>query len=191
LSIYSIIPKICFRERTKCSPRGEKIQTFSGEEYPRPPTITYDNTPNVLSPTDHLSSLHTQYSMVPFCRCPSPHGLILKSPVRSWRFQRIGVMCEQRKLRNAPRLGSPTHRLDSPTHRLPRASTLKTASLSDMFSSSDMLKPLQYTLGTRLYSFFDFLSFTSDHGFHVLIPTCCRIHVLASSADGRICFCIK
>ena len=55
-----------------CSHRGRKIQI---EKYPRPPpppTIKCDTTPNFLLPTNHLSFLHTRYSMVPFCRCPPP-----------------------------------------------------------------------------------------------------------------------
>ena len=58
-----------------CSHRGRKIQKYSGEEYlqtPPPPTIKCDTTPNFLLPTNHLSFLHTRYSMVPFCICPPP-----------------------------------------------------------------------------------------------------------------------
>jgi hypothetical protein len=47
----------------------EKYKNFLGEytlRPPRPPTIKCDTTPNILLPTNHLSFLHTRYSMVPW-----------------------------------------------------------------------------------------------------------------------------
>jgi hypothetical protein len=43
---------------------------------PNLPTITYNIIPNFFVTNNHLSSLHTQYSMVAFCKCP--HRQILK-----------------------------------------------------------------------------------------------------------------
>jgi hypothetical protein len=77
----AVFPKICFKKCSHFSPRGEKIQNiFWGRIPPDPPTGTYDTTPNFLSLTTmHLPSLHTQYSMVPFCRCPPPRQVLKKS----------------------------------------------------------------------------------------------------------------
>jgi hypothetical protein len=51
------------------------MDKFWERMWPDPSTITYDTKPNLLSPTTTLSSLHTQYSMVPFV--DAPHGRIL------------------------------------------------------------------------------------------------------------------
>jgi hypothetical protein len=56
-------PKIWFRKCTKCSPRVEN--TKSPPPPPGPCTIIYD------THNQHPSSLHIQYSMVPFCGWPA------------------------------------------------------------------------------------------------------------------------
>ena len=57
-----------------CPAGGRKIQKFSGAEYPQTPLplLSYDTTPNILSPTTifHPSAsyihLYPQYSIGPF-----------------------------------------------------------------------------------------------------------------------------
>jgi hypothetical protein len=71
--------KNCFRKRTECGPRGDKIRKFSADKFfQNPPTIAYDTTPNFLSPVTicHLSILGIVWSLS--VDDPSPHLRILK-----------------------------------------------------------------------------------------------------------------
>ena len=74
-NVNAVYPKICFRKRTKCS--AWKNTKFS---------LGRIQTPYCYI-RNHLSSLHTQCSMVPFCRPPpSPDGQILKKdPEFIWK----------------------------------------------------------------------------------------------------------
>jgi hypothetical protein len=84
-NVMLYIQKSVSENAGNCSHRSRKIQTFSGGEYPQPPpppTIKCDTTPNFLLPTNHLSFLHTRYSMVPFCRSPPPTDEFLKNALQ-------------------------------------------------------------------------------------------------------------
>ena len=68
----TVYPKICFRKCSHFSPRGGKIQKLFGGRIPTKLFVT----------NNHLSFLHTQYSMVPFCRCPPPDKFLKKPCVQ-------------------------------------------------------------------------------------------------------------
>jgi hypothetical protein len=72
--------------------RVEKYKKFLGENTPRPtPLLVYTYHTKLFVTNNHLSSLHTQYSMVPFCRCPPPRQVLKKSPVfKSFRCMKTG-----------------------------------------------------------------------------------------------------
>ena len=57
----------------------EKYKNFLGENTPRPPYYLMRFHTKHFVTNNHLSFLHTWYSMVPFCRCPPPpHWRTLK-----------------------------------------------------------------------------------------------------------------
>jgi hypothetical protein len=49
---------------------------FRGRIPPDPPTIIYGHHTKSFVTNNNLSSLHTQYSIVPFCRWPTSHNLL-------------------------------------------------------------------------------------------------------------------
>ena len=83
-NLNAVYPKICFRKRTKCNSRGGKIQTSSGGEYTsRPPYYYYiRHHTKLFVINNHLSSLHTRYSMVSFlCGWPPTDEFLKKDLV--------------------------------------------------------------------------------------------------------------
>ena len=90
----AVYPKICFRKCSHFSPRGGKIQKMFWGRIPQTPlpvhTISHQTFCHQQPSVIH-SSLHTQYSMVPFCRCPPPRQVLKKSPVfKSFRCMKTG-----------------------------------------------------------------------------------------------------
>ena len=78
----------------------EKIQKSSQGEC-RDPTITF--TQGFIINVHHLSSLHNQYNMVPFCRAPpppkkKPNELLKKGPVAEGKSEKH--YSESRKIVN-------------------------------------------------------------------------------------------